>query len=206
MQDTIAHSCEGEYKSNWGFPVFEGKYFRLLCPLLELETRSLSHPTLPSPSSASKQSSSASLGTGLPLPPAPQSTHVCRGSQEQKSRNLEQLPEAAQLQTLWLVESPWPSEAAGPLHCDQDCRPWMSCGASLGKLVFPVCSPVTSHSFLLVSGGFHIQKRKSRIKRPIRFQPSFTASTRLDSNGKPNSEISKTKSLVVILGQVPRSL
>lgn len=32
----------------------------------------------------------------------------------------------------------------------------VSGGAALGKLVFPVCSPVTSHPFLLVSGGFHI--------------------------------------------------
>ena len=36
LQDIISHSCEGKHKRDWGFPVFEGKYFRLLCTFLEL--------------------------------------------------------------------------------------------------------------------------------------------------------------------------
>lgn len=148
LQDIISHSCEEKHKRDWGFPVFEGKYFRLLCTFLEL----WGGGALPSQASQSQHNiqvkfcSFGDLSTQLP---SSLRACICRGSQEHQSRNLPSCRRCGQG-----AERPCRGSCATPSPSNLGLR--MSCGASLGKLVFPVCSPVTSHSFLLVSGGFHI--------------------------------------------------
>lgn len=77
LQDIISHSCEEKHKRDWGFPVFEGKYFRLLCTFLELWGGGSPIPGFPVP--AQHPSEVLLLrGPEHPAPQLPEGLHLQR--------------------------------------------------------------------------------------------------------------------------------
>ena len=113
---------------------------------------------LPSQASQSQHSIQVKLcpfgDRGHP-PPSSLSACICRGPQEHQPRNLGGTTRLPSYRRCGSGQNA-PCRGSCATHSPSDLGLRMSCGASLGRLVFPVCSPVTSHSFLLVSGGFHI--------------------------------------------------
>lgn len=142
---------------------------------------------LPSQASQSQHSIQVKLcpfgpGGTFPLPNS-LSACICRGSQEHQPRNLGD------------TERPPSCRRCGSgqnAPCRGSCATPFPLTSGSGWAVvlrwgnwYFLSVPVTSHSFLLVSGGFHIGRGWGReknggggeIKRPTRFWLSFAAST-----------------------------
>lgn len=188
LQDIISHSCQGKHNSNLGFPIFEGMYFRLLRPLLE---PGADHSPVPGFSAPAQDPTTALHLWGLGALPHPTAgPQGCRGSHEHKSRDPDDprhIWQPAQLQLLLVTRRDTVQQAAVASLPGTRTQSSVSRAAVLGNWYFLSALqslPILFYWFLLVSTF----GKKRRIKRPTRFQHSFTANawfTRKINQRKP---------------------
>lgn len=165
VQDIISHSCEGNIKATWDFlclKVCTSAYFVLFLNLGQIN--------LPSHASQFQLSTQIKLctfgGLGHPSSPSPVGAPPHQGSHVHKSGNLDDRKhfwEPAHLQMPLAGQERHPLQKAavvfssplwlGPLSWDELCC--LTRGTGISGLFF-------SHFpfFLLVSSGFHIQKKE----------------------------------------------